>query len=214
MAPSPPILLAHRGFRGAGRPDNTLPAIVAARGVADGVEVDVRETADGVLVLSHDPILFGVSVAAAAYSELVAACRARGHPLTTLQQAVEALAPSAWLDAEVKVAGLGEAVFAAAHPTFGSRLRVSSFSPAFLEGVPPEFRWAISMLLPGPGEPIETAGLVAPCAAYLAAATRDRAPHRELAAWQVTSVAEADELLGLGVRFLIVDHPEAFVTRM
>lgn len=53
-------LFAHRGgVRLAGVPDNSLAALRAAieRGY-DGVEVDVRETADGVLVAHHD-VAFG-----------------------------------------------------------------------------------------------------------------------------------------------------------
>lgn len=49
-------VLAHRGSPGPGRPENTVSAVSAAlAGPADGVEVDVRLTADGRLVCSHDP---------------------------------------------------------------------------------------------------------------------------------------------------------------
>lgn len=49
-----PLLVAHRG-EDSGAPENSLAAIAAAhdRG-ADVVEVDVRQTKDGVLVLMHD----------------------------------------------------------------------------------------------------------------------------------------------------------------
>jgi len=50
-----PLVLAHRGARRRA-PENTLEAFAAARGLgADGVEIDVRRTRDGVLVLHHDP---------------------------------------------------------------------------------------------------------------------------------------------------------------
>lgn len=49
------LILAHRGLPGIDSPENTLAAVAAAyAGGADGVEVDLRLTADGVLVLSHD----------------------------------------------------------------------------------------------------------------------------------------------------------------
>jgi glycerophosphoryl diester phosphodiesterase len=57
--PSRPLVLAHRGAcRRA--PENTLEAfrLAAAMG-ADGVELDARRTADGVLVVSHDPVVEG-----------------------------------------------------------------------------------------------------------------------------------------------------------
>ncbi|QFG69583.1 glycerophosphodiester phosphodiesterase [Ornithinimicrobium pratense] len=49
------LVIAHRGLVGPDRPENTLAAVEAAFAAdADGVEVDLRLTADGVLVLSHD----------------------------------------------------------------------------------------------------------------------------------------------------------------
>jgi glycerophosphoryl diester phosphodiesterase len=50
-------VLGHRGAPGAGRPDNSVAAVIEAllQG-ADGVEIDVRLTADGTLVCSHDPL--------------------------------------------------------------------------------------------------------------------------------------------------------------
>jgi glycerophosphoryl diester phosphodiesterase len=41
---------------GAGR-ENTVEAFAAARGVADGVEMDVRRCADGTLVVHHDAVV-------------------------------------------------------------------------------------------------------------------------------------------------------------
>lgn len=50
-----PLVLAHRGARRRA-PENTLEAFAVARDLgADGVELDVRRTRDGVLVLHHDP---------------------------------------------------------------------------------------------------------------------------------------------------------------
>ena len=50
----PVLVVAHRGAS-ARAPENTLPALDwAVRLGADGVEVDVQRTADGVLVLVHD----------------------------------------------------------------------------------------------------------------------------------------------------------------
>lgn len=49
------LILAHRGLPATGRPENTVAAVAAAfHDGADGVEVDVRLTADGVLAVSHD----------------------------------------------------------------------------------------------------------------------------------------------------------------
>lgn len=52
------LVIAHRGLPAPDRLENTVAAVVAAfAGGADGVEVDVRLTADGALCLSHDPDL-------------------------------------------------------------------------------------------------------------------------------------------------------------
>ena len=54
-----PLVLGHRGASRRA-PENTLAAFATARALgADGVELDVRRTADGVAVLSHDPALDG-----------------------------------------------------------------------------------------------------------------------------------------------------------
>ncbi|MGH8862017.1 MAG: glycerophosphodiester phosphodiesterase [Jatrophihabitantaceae bacterium] len=56
--PCRPLVLAHRGSPGTGRPENTVAAVAAALGRgADGVEVDVRLSADDRLMCSHDPDL-------------------------------------------------------------------------------------------------------------------------------------------------------------
>jgi glycerophosphoryl diester phosphodiesterase len=51
------LVCAHRGH-GTGAPENSLDAIRAAAALGvDMVEVDVRETSDGALVLMHDPVV-------------------------------------------------------------------------------------------------------------------------------------------------------------
>lgn len=66
-----PVIYAHRGAS-AVRPENTLEAFRVARELgADGVELDVRRSADGVLVVHHDPLLpDGRTVSALLRSEL------------------------------------------------------------------------------------------------------------------------------------------------
>lgn len=52
----------HRGWKAA-HPDNTMEAFRAAAEHADFVEIDVRWALDGVAVLSHDPVVNGVTLA-------------------------------------------------------------------------------------------------------------------------------------------------------
>ena len=54
------MILAHRGAS-ASAPDNTLTAYaLAVAQDADGIEIDVRRTADGRLVLHHDAVVPGI----------------------------------------------------------------------------------------------------------------------------------------------------------
>jgi glycerophosphoryl diester phosphodiesterase len=56
------LVIAHRGLPAATRTENTIGAVRSAfDSGADGVEVDVRLTADGALCLSHDPTLARLS---------------------------------------------------------------------------------------------------------------------------------------------------------
>ncbi len=70
------LLLAHRGAPDPGTTENTVAAVgTALAGPADGVEVDLRLTADGVLAVCHDPVVPGTAlpVAATAWEVLRAA---------------------------------------------------------------------------------------------------------------------------------------------
>jgi glycerophosphoryl diester phosphodiesterase len=87
--PPRPLVLAHRGAcRRA--PENTLEAFRLARELgADGVELDVRRTADGVLVVSHDPVVEGFGLLVA---QPFAALRAAVASVPTLEEALDELA--------------------------------------------------------------------------------------------------------------------------
>ncbi len=86
---SRPLVLAHRGACRVAR-ENTVDAFVAARELgADGVELDVRRTADGVLVVHHDARADGLGLLAErAFSEIRAKC----PWMPTLAEALEACA--------------------------------------------------------------------------------------------------------------------------
>lgn len=62
-SPNSPVVIAHRGDTLSAR-ENSVDAIRAARTLgADGVEIDVRMTIDGHLVLAHDPEVNGLLIA-------------------------------------------------------------------------------------------------------------------------------------------------------
>lgn len=81
-----PLVIAHRGARRAA-PENTLAAFSVARSLgADGVELDVRATRDGALVVHHDPAPPGGPVLATVDLSDV---RARFPTIPTLTEALD-----------------------------------------------------------------------------------------------------------------------------
>lgn len=91
-------LYAHRGSPGSCFVENTLPAVSACLlDGADGVEVDLRLSADGVLVVSHDPTLrriagSGLPVATSTWEQLRVASACSGVPLTRVEEVLAVLA--------------------------------------------------------------------------------------------------------------------------
>jgi glycerophosphoryl diester phosphodiesterase len=95
-----PLVLGHRGAS-RGAPENTLAAFALARALgADGVELDVRRTADGVAVVSHDPALEGYGLLRAQPFEQLRAQRPEVPTLT------EALTELAGLFVNIEMKGL------------------------------------------------------------------------------------------------------------
>ena len=97
-----PLVIAHRGASST-HPENTLPAFEAAIAAgADYVELDVRRTADGRLVVHHAAQRRGVAVARLTYAELVRRCT---HRPPLLDEVVDLCAGRIALDVEVKEPG-------------------------------------------------------------------------------------------------------------
>ena len=64
------LVYAHRGLHVTER-ENTVDAFTSAVALGvDGVELDVRRTADGHLVVHHDAVIDGVAISEAAYVDL------------------------------------------------------------------------------------------------------------------------------------------------
>ena len=96
------LRLAHRGDDGRA-PENTLAAFAAAlaRPSCDGLELDVRASADGVAVVLHDATLARVQGRPERAAALSAAeLRTLGVP--TLAAVLAACRPEAFLDVELK----------------------------------------------------------------------------------------------------------------
>lgn len=221
-------ILAHRGSPGPGTTENTLPALRRAWDTADGAEVDLRLTADGVLAVCHDPDLGRITgrgtdlaIAGTRWEDLRTAAAAYGVPLARVED-VLAAAEGRPLVLELKAAPEEVAhVLARLLRTRGEEVTVSSFDPALVRVV--RERCAVRTALLGrPGTPFPAllrraldAGhdQVHPHVSDLLAQ-----PHVVAAAgsvgvgvvpWTVTSRRDLRRCALLGVQAVITDAPRA-----
>lgn len=97
-----PLIIAHRGAS-AQEPENSLAAFRAAvRLGADGIELDVHDTADGVLVVHHDPLLGGRPIGELSAADLPGHALPNGELVPTLPQALAAIGRGCLVFVEVK----------------------------------------------------------------------------------------------------------------
>jgi glycerophosphoryl diester phosphodiesterase len=95
-----PQIGGHRGLP-LEYPDNTLEGIVAAAAVSDFVELDVRRSIDGSMVLSHDLALGNLAVIEHSWDELSSVDLGRGFRPALLDEVLDRL-PTTPLDIEIK----------------------------------------------------------------------------------------------------------------
>lgn len=224
------LILAHRGAHKPDNPEvreNTLEAFRAAADVgADGVELDVRRSRDGVLVVHHDASVDG--------RQTIAETMAEDLPpwVPTLEEALAAL-PVALVDVEIKNSPLersfdpGHEVAGAVATTLDGRpgILVSSFNLATLgayrevdPGTPTGW-----LTIPGydPFAALDTAvagghrALNPPDAVV----TRDlvgaiHAAGLEVVVWTVDDPPRMEELADFGVDVLVTDRPGVAVATL
>ena len=89
--PPTSLVVGHRGWP-TRFPDNTLAGFLAASAVADAIEFDVRRSADGKLVLSHDATLAGLVVSETPWAVLAEVDLGEGHHPALLDEALATLA--------------------------------------------------------------------------------------------------------------------------
>ncbi|MEX2542320.1 MAG: glycerophosphodiester phosphodiesterase [Trueperaceae bacterium] len=229
-----PWLLGHRGVRATGPstgsaalpPENTREAFRAAfEAGLDGVECDVQQTRDGVLVLFHDERLADAAITRSTLAELqeIDPAIARLADLLELAKSY----PGTVLNLELKLyrrrgggieRRLAEEVRA---NDLTDRVLVSSFDPLALVRLrlaAPEFRIALlySPGLPGLLENGMLAGWLHVDAVHPRFDQVDerliaRAGARELLvnAWTVNDADEVRRLVSLGASGIIADDPSA-----
>lgn len=211
------VIIGHRGWP-TRYPDNTLSGFLAAATVAGGVEVDVRRSADGKLVLSHDPEVQGHVVALTPWSKLCLLDLGDLHHPALLDEALAAL-PDTPVQLEVKnwPADPGYepdhrlALEAAERSRPGDM--VTGFNPEMLDAV----RRVFPDVATGLAIPARVAldGAVKHC---LDVGHRALVPEHSLLThevpedlevypWTVNDVGRARELAELGVTGIITDDP-------
>jgi glycerophosphoryl diester phosphodiesterase len=81
-------IIAHRGaWKEFNLPENSIASLEKAIELkCDGAEFDVRRTADGVLVVNHDPVHFGDTIQTNTYAFLNRNKLSNGESLPTLEQ--------------------------------------------------------------------------------------------------------------------------------
>jgi glycerophosphoryl diester phosphodiesterase len=217
-------VLAHRGRTDeGGPPEGTIEAILAVRRLgADGVEVDVRRSADGALVVHHDPVVAG----GAAVAETPLADLPSGVPL--LDEVLDACA-GLLVNVEIKNApgepghdpegGLARQVAGElGDGGWTDQVVVSSFDAATLDAVcSADPRLAVGWLLP-PGTDATASVPAALDRGYQAlhpfvsdtrAAVVEAAHLGGLAVtvWTVNAAEDLRAMVALGVDALITDRP-------
>lgn len=219
------IVWAHRGAS-AKAPENTLEAFaLALREGADGIETDVRVSADGRLVLVHDPDLGRIAgvparVADLPARDLVALPLRGGGRIPLLEDLWDLAAGRAVLDLEIKDPRAAPRVVPFVRRGPGADVVVTSAHEGCLEvvrqalpGVPVGPVW--ERIPPGAAERAARAG-------YRLVSLRDdqATPERvaafhaagvEVHVWVVNDPRRAREVQGWGVEGVFTDDPGAII---
>lgn len=238
--PSTPLVISHRTNMGT-LPENTLAGIEGAiDDDADGVEIDVRATADGELVLLHDTALERTTDGVGALSEHTLAdledvrvtplhAYQQPQPVPTLRQALATVAGRATLVIEIKEPDLEERVAALVDEAGASDwCWVWSFAPevcaAMLEAAPalPVYlNWGRASAERSEQGPVELAlelGIhgVSFDHRLLDAETVTRAHEAGLrvSTWTVNDLADIDRVRDAGVDAICGDVPSAIAARV
>ena len=217
------LVLAHRGYH-ADLPENTLPAFEAARRLGiDGIETDVRLSADGKAVIMHDRVTpAGRAISSITHREIE---RDVGHAVPLLNEILEAIPDVLW-NIEIKTpAAWPVALPVLRHYQTTHRLFISSFRHDVVMRCATELRIDCGLLLAS--RPVDVAATLAGCSGMPAIRSIvwdynivDEVLLQQVAAagWRnyVYGAVTAEEHVHcgrLGLAGLITDHPERAARR-
>ena len=208
------LILGHRGAAGHVA-ENTMPAFHKAMELgADGLELDVRFTADARLVVVHSAVVHDHAVHSNAYEDIKNF--GPGLQIPLLEEVLAAFGSRAYLDIELKVPGFEkEAVALIEKYCDWSRTVLSSFHPQTLikaRQLSPDIQLGFIYNRTQEEEtrhncPVD---VVIP---QFRLASRDLIAEAHVEglkvfAWTVNDAQEASRLMDLGVDGLISDYPE------
>ena len=225
LTSSGPELIAHRGASRE-RLENTLPAFVLAleRG-ADGIELDVHGTSDGVVVVHHDADVAGHAIAKTTWGELSGIALPGDNRIPRLEDVLAAVGARATVYVELK----GEGVEAAAlqllkrrghtfavhsfdHAAIGRALRVAADVPRGVlldRGMDDAARVLTEVVRSVKARDVwPHHSLVNP--AFMAAAAT---LHVRVIAWTVNSTRDAQRLAAFGVAGICTDDVRLFANQ-
>ncbi len=206
-------LYAHRGGRGGG-PDNTLEAMEAAASAGvTAIETDVRVTADGELLISHDPVVGRHDLKHSTFADV-----RKDHPdRPLLREVLDALADTVSFNIEIKAAPPGEVARVVESYGVLDRTIFTSFHHKLLaelkDGVPASRVGPLFWTLLAEHMTFEWARFMGAelLALHHNKVTADnvRLAHEaglEVHAWTVNEEEEAERLRSLGADVLITDR--------
>ncbi|NOZ93837.1 MAG: glycerophosphodiester phosphodiesterase [Acidobacteria bacterium] len=201
-----PLIIGHRGFR-ARYPENSVAGVRAALAAgADGVEIDIRPTADGVWVAHHDLRRAGRHSRDWTWTEM------KGEGVDSLDGILKQLDDRHWLFLEIKplpgrwLEPLLEELVAAVGP-HGNRTRIISSSARILLKAAEAFDGGhFSLIVKHLGlTPLPEAWSLSP---HHVLVERLLPTGRELHPWTVNRPRRMLELARLGLPSLTTDNPE------
>jgi glycerophosphoryl diester phosphodiesterase len=216
---------ARIGHRGAPReyPENTLPSFARALELgADGIELDVHATRDGVVVVHHDPVpmattpdgrLAGRPIADLTHEQLRTFSVAPGVKIPTLADVLALVGAGAFVYVELKGSGIERLVIDVIRGG-GARCAIHSFDHAAVarvRTVAPEIRRGLlfSRRPPDAAASLEAAGALDAWPewplvddAFVASVRRVGG---SVIAWTVNDAAAARHLASMGVDGLCTD---------
>lgn len=216
------LIYAHRGASGR-LPENTLRAFRAAiNDGADGVELDLHATADGVPVVIHDRDLARTTSGAGNVDALTLAelrsFDAGGEPVPTFAEVLDLLAGRLRLDIEIKQAGIERQTLEVLARYPHAAWAISSFDWGILHAVrrlsARAELWPLAVAVDEPllaaAEALASPNVALAADAFNAAsATQLREAGLGVVVWTVNDPNEARAMRDLGARALCTDEPAA-----